>query len=153
MIDVPSLAIGVAIGVALTLLAMWARRASVTDLGAGSAARSAAPAPLVPAAAAPPSGDTFADAPELADAPGATTRKIVRRIQTRIGPGGAISIEVDGVTYRHLDDIPDARVRDQVRTILGTVPADVADPKNRQRVEDELRTAGIDPPPDPGSTT
>ena len=39
-----------------------------------------------------------------------------------------------------------------LRTILGTVPADVADPANRQRVEDELRAAGIDSPPSSGST-
>lgn len=145
MLDVLSLAVGIAIGVGLTFLAVWARRSSVTSLGA-AATRAAL------LAVAPDGPPPSLDAPELEATPGGSTHRIVRQIKTQIGPNGAMTIVVDGTSYRHLDDIPDPRIRDQVRTILGTVPADVADPANRQRVEDELRAAGIDSPPSSGST-
>jgi hypothetical protein len=137
---VVALTLGILIGVALTLLVVLSRRSSVVDLGADSGA---------PGSAGPsPAGIAESGGPDRG-----TTRRIVRRIETKIGPGGALKVVVDGTTYEHLDDIPDARIRDQVRTILQTVPVDVADPRNRERVEVELREAGIDvPSAEAGST-
>jgi len=106
---------------------------------------SAAPAPArsdVPVDTSLAGSDFLASLPKGAHV---TRTTVTRRIEFKVGPGGKMSIAVDGTHYEHIDDVPDAAIRDEVRAILRSLPATVTDPANRARVEAELRAAGIDP--------
>jgi hypothetical protein len=147
MQDLPIFVAGVVVGLLLAGAALWVRGRSVGDLGAGMKSETAGTPSDASAEAAPP---------DLAIRPGTsvgvdrkglhvTQTKVVRRVATRLEPGGRLTVTVDGQDYHRLEDIPDPATRDQVRATLESLPGQVTDPALREKVEGELHDAGIDP--------
>jgi MFS superfamily sulfate permease-like transporter len=136
--DLPSFVIGVVVGIALAAVAVVVRRRSVSDLS-GPAVRVSAPEG---------DGDLQLDAPATIDSRGMhlTQTKVVRRVGARLEPGGRLTVTVDEKEYHRLEDVPDEATREQVRTILSTLPSQTTDPAMRAKIETELHDAGIEPP-------
>jgi hypothetical protein len=164
MDELPIFVAGLIVGLVLAAIAALVRGRSVADLGSaeppGASLGSAGPGRPAPPPPTP-GGERIPDSIAgpgpalLEDSPGTSiqttpqglhlTRRIVRRIGTRLEPGGQLTITVDGATYHHLEDIPDAATRDQVRATLDGLPAQVSDEAMREKVVGELHDAGIEP--------
>jgi hypothetical protein len=72
-------------------------------------------------------------------------REIVkRRTEAKVTPDG-LTITVDGREFHLLAAIPDSRLADEVRALLVDTATSVTDPATRERLEQELRDAGIEP--------
>jgi len=153
--DLPIFVAGVIVGIVLAGAAFLIRGRSVGSLGAtaadgpasevrspSGAPAASADAPLAALGIEPESSSGFGR-------PGLhlTRTKVVRRVAARLKPGGRLTVTVDGQEYHRLEDIPDPAARDQVRTILESLPAQAGDPALREKIEGELQDAGIDPDP------
>jgi hypothetical protein len=167
MHDLTILLVGVVVGLGLGVILSAVRRTPIVG-GPASAApeiRESRYAEDATAGAERPSGmgpnlaeDAGAIAPEAADLtmqptgiPGQTKLRytktfVKRRIEARATPDGVV-VTVDGTTYHGIDEIPDPATRDQVRSTLAGLPAQVTDPVLRSKVEGELEALGITPDP------
>jgi hypothetical protein len=130
--DAASLVLGIAIGLVAGL--GLARLRQTPTVGQGSPGTGSPAVPVEPA--------------ERASHKLGTTTTVKRQGRVRVGPDG-IHIEADGRTYRSIDEIPDAVLRDQMRDVLADLPGTVIDGPVHERVLSELRDAGIDAPDDP----
>jgi hypothetical protein len=163
MLDVVSLAVGVVIGIALTLLAMWARRSSVTDLDAAAApprpSSTTAPVPVD----VPGGGIESVLAAEIERAvEGQPTEGhfelghegsrlhitgVVHRMAVKVDrTTGTVSITSDGQAYRHLADIPDDRLRAEARRVLTSIATSDQPPEARAIAAAELEADGATAP-------
>jgi hypothetical protein len=146
----PAFVAGIVVGLVLAGVIAWIRRGSVTDLGSPGMA-----SPPVQPSPPPATSDTSSAAgfhvegnPSLSLQRTPTgfrgTRTIVHRVAARLDPRDGLTIEADGETYHRLEDVPDLGTREQVRSILASLPGQIADPSQRDRVEAELHEAGIE---------
>jgi hypothetical protein len=71
-------------------------------------------------------------------------RVVEQKIKAVVEPDG-LTVDIDGQTYRHLEDIPDAALRERVRSLITGLPSSVTDPDLRARVEKELEDVGLEP--------
>ncbi len=101
------------------------------------------PGPTPPADGLPPKPTP----PQSADHGGIHLRHQVvvnERMVAKVTPDG-LTVTIDGQDYHRLEDIPDQARAAQVRTLLASTTASVADPTTRASMEKELRAIGIEP--------
>jgi hypothetical protein len=137
----------VAAVIAILAWAAWIRRTPMVGRGE----MSGAPAPERRAPIAPTSDPGELSVRLSSDGlvePATKVRTTVRSVVVRrlavTGQPAKETITVDGVQYGSVDEIQDPKLRDQIRSVLHDVPAQIDDPDVREKAERDLADVGIE---------